>query len=220
MKKYLIIIITVCICCKNKDNRIINQTSLCKNEIQLLINPKNNWEIPIDSIQTMDQYRMRAKKQRNLHIENQHFPYSGVVPFIKIKDIEISLMELLIPVGTLYFTEKQDLLWIYYRNKKQYDSINYSPRIINFFTGFKQIKSDIPPKYRLYGPIINVSIYDNHFDKVTMIIKDIVRSYLFSINEISNREYHKNTCDLNSEELEIIKRRLPLNIKLVKNGFK
>jgi len=142
---FIIVILLLNSCNQNAEKRNVslkyNLRIYCQNELILLVDPLNNWQIPIDSIISFKDYFSRSLVQERKHpsdfehswnilsdsiektnnldsaraIYNKIHPL--VFPFINVDSINVSLAQLMKITGFGYWGDGTDVLPIYFSKK-------------------------------------------------------------------------------------------------------
>lgn len=151
----ILVLFSSCIDNNRKDeNNAIDLNNLCNNQLSLIVKEKNNWKIPLDSIDNFDDfiYYANIKKRESTHktdTTNQlAYPDStldkdglvkdfgiyntNVYPYIHIKGKDISLSQILQNSSGGFSISSKDLLKIDYYSRKQYHTESWKDRIYNF----------------------------------------------------------------------------------------
>jgi hypothetical protein len=129
---------------KNENNSI-DIKNLCNNQVSLLVNKRNNWKIPLDSIDNIDDFLHYANiRRRDFDTTNSicfsdglnkdfGIFYTNVYPYMGIKGKDISLSQLLTVSSGGYSVSDKDLIRIDYYSKNHYDTEGWKDKIYMFY---------------------------------------------------------------------------------------
>ncbi len=217
---------------------IVNLNELCPNELALLVKPDNNWEVNLDSIKDFHDFAS-LRSQKRIHYfstkEGQNHTdsinsdlsylqrgdnmYTGVQPFIQIENIDVSLSPVLIPSGAGFFPRIEEVFHIFYIDKAQFIRHQYSKKIETFFANIDDAiasrNDDFPNFSNLDGPIVYLHLNKESFSKMKDAIKFISLAYLKGVNRIVLDKHHKSICELDHHQIEEIKKKYYLRIRLL-----
>jgi len=220
-----------------KENVMTDIKDLCNNQIFLLENPKNNWEIPLDSIDNINEFIHYARIRKNEYSsksntiqgitfsdskskglnESIEIFNSNVYPYVKVNGVDVSLCQLLHLSSGGFFSNEKDIVIINYHSRKQYEKELWRESVYNYYVGFKNTEIiDTSGINRLEVPLIVLSFRGNTFKDITTILKDITEGYITAIDSISKDKFKEGSCSISPSQLKIIKRGYPLNIRIIK----
>ncbi|BCY28784.1 hypothetical protein [Flavobacterium okayamense] len=229
MKKIIyIILLGIILNCNNSKSNADSQSELykltCENERELLTNPKNNWRIPLELINNINDYisesNVQLKSPNALNgIEKSEYGmsiYSNIFPYSKINGIEIGLMPLVRSTGSGFTSFVEDSFRIEI-DEEQKSQLQLKQNVFEFYRNFKpntEFDSDI----RLRYPRIDLTFRGNTFYKMNDVLSRIALGYLEAAELKSEKLFSKNICELNKTELNKLKSDFELNIRIFKMG--
>ncbi len=194
------------------------RASLCTNELELLQDPRNNWEVSIDSIQGIDDYHRRCRKKISGDGTPRDFAQQAkVFPYIIIDSIKVSLMHVLRPSGGGYFGYANESLMIYYEDAIDNLGKDIAESVRDFYVNFDaNTKHEERGIFWLQGPMVKLIFGDESFSGIRVAIKKIAMGYLQGLSILSKRFYGADLCALDSGQLGELKLKYPLKIRLLK----
>lgn len=220
-------ILTCCIACSPipprqeivaPQNTVI---SYCANEIILIQDSSNNWEVPVDSIDSIEDYHRLSRIQIGAStMSKDSTEYPNVHPYIVIDSINISLMHLLRPTGGGYSGHAGNACTVYYQDLIYGAGTHAIESIRDFHLKFDPYKkNEFRGSRWLIGPMVRVVFSHDSFADIKIAIKRIVTGYLQAMNILSLRFYNNDLCELNPSDLREMKRNYPLKIRLLNANY-
>jgi len=219
---FYFILFTILLSCNVSKNGDIKNKTICNNEKELVINPKSNWRIPLERINNIDDYisecQTELKKSNDGEKEKTKYGisvYSNIYPYILVDSVKIGLMPLRRNTGAGYRLNNNN--YIITIGDDNNSNKNRPQEVFKFYQTAHPI-IDKESDMKLVYPRIDVTIISDHFDKIENIFKEILFGYLKAVRLFSEKTFSKNICDLNKTEMEILKSKFKLNIRLYKRG--
>lgn len=196
------------------------KTSYCKNELSLLLDSNHNWKVPVDSIQTIDEYHKRCGEQ--IHKAGTRTDSSGIAmvyPYILMDSVKVSLMYLLRPLSGGYFSSIKNAVTIYHRDAKSDDNFDCMKSVKNFYLNYKheEIIRDREGIQWLGGPMVRLIFSeDDPFLDVGIVVREIITGYLEALQIHAEHTFQKELCEINVVQVMELQRRYPLQIRLLR----
>ena len=196
----------------------------CENIKALLINEKNNWEIPLEHIYNINDYISESNIQLKSPLATKGIEktkygtsmYSNIFPYVNVNGIEISLMQLIRYTGGGHSSNINDSYRVIIGENKKND-LQIKKKVFEFYRDFKP-NNEYHSETRLLYPRIDLTFNGNNFHKIKDSLTKISLGFIKAVELESEKKFSKKICQLNKVELELLKKKFKLNIRIFKYG--
>jgi hypothetical protein len=193
----------------------------CQNERDLIRGNQSNWSVPVDSIATIVEYHKRGREEmRNALSQAKRSEGKKVYPSILIDSLEVGLMYLLPPSSAGYFGHARKQHIIYFGDEKGQRGNSCIHSVKNYFVNFDPADTTMRHGwFWLRGPMVKLILSEkDHFPDVRQVIRDIAAGYILGLRIHAKQIFKVELCELNAEQLEVLRQRYPLQIRLLRTN--
>jgi len=192
--------------CHRTNNEL--HINYCFNVKYLIENKNSNSSINIDSIKSISDYFDFENQNRRLLKDGK------TVYYIKIDSLKVPLFEILPNFGQIYFSNPKSQCVINIDRNHVIDSVIIINKTENFYSNYTKSKDLMPLNNEIEGPFVRVYCHnlEMKFDNVENVIRYIIVGYLKGIENKSNYFFKHSLCELDTNQLMVLKDSLPLRI--------